>query len=343
MKHTNAPAVFAQTNDAERNQVASFSRGADGALRPIGLSDTGGRGTGEPHLPSQGSLTVTRDARRLLVANGGSDDISVFEIAADGLRLTDRAPSGGHAPVSVTAHGRLVYAVNRSGGIAGFELTDDARLSPLAGSARALGSADSDPAQIAFTPDGRAVVVTERNKDAISVFAIDAKGRASAPTTFPSSGATPYGFDFTPAGDLVVTEAFGGAIGAAAASSYRLGAGGIEPVSPSVADTRSEVCWAVAARDGASVYVTNFGDGTISRYAVSADGALELAEAVAASTTPGVKGIRDAARSADGRFLYALDADARRVFAWRIADDGRLDPVGSVDGLPATVAGLASV
>src|SRR5262245_5046412 len=231
MKHTDAPAVFAQTNDAERNQVVAFSRDADGALRPIGLSDTAGRGTGEPHLPSQGSLSVTADARRLLVANGGSDDISVFEIAADGLRLADRAASGGHTPVSVTSYGRLVYAVNRSGGIAGFELADDGRLTPLAGSARSLSSSDSDPAQIAFAPDGGALVVTERNKDAISVFAIDDAGRPSPPVTFPSSGATPYGFDFTPAGDLVVTEAFGGAIGAAAASSYRLGATGIEPVS----------------------------------------------------------------------------------------------------------------
>ena len=55
------------------------------------------------------------------------------------------------------------------------------------------------------------------------------------------------------------------------------------------------------------------------------------------------KGIRDAARTADGGFLYALDADARQVFGWSIERDGRLVPAGAVDGLPATAAGLAAL
>jgi len=57
----------------------------------------------------------------------------------------------------------------------------------------------------------------------------------------------------------------------------------------------------------------------------------------------GAKGIRDAARTADGGFLYALDADARQVFRWSIERDGRLVPAGAVDGLPATAAGLAAL
>jgi 6-phosphogluconolactonase len=337
------PAVFAQTNDAERNQVAAFARSVDGTLTPLGLADTGGRGTGQAHLPSQGSLAVAGDGSFLLVANAGSDDISAFAIEETGLRLSDRVASGGSTPVSIAVHDRHVYVVNRSGGIAGFELSDGGELVTLAGSARSLSTPDADPAQIAFTPEGRALVVTERNKDAISIFAVDEAGIAADAVTFPSAGATPYGFDFTPAGDLVVTEAFGGEVGAAAASSYHLGATGIEPVSASVADTRSEVCWAVTSKDGRSVYVTNFGDGTISRYAVAADGSIELAEPIAASTVLGEKGIRDAARSADGRFLYALDADAQQVFGWRIGADGTLDPIGAANGLPETVAGLAAV
>lgn len=140
-----------------------------------------------------------------------------------------------------------------------------------------------------------------------------------------------------------MTEAFGGAVGAAAASSYRLVDGALVTISPSVGDTRSEVCWAVAGVDAATVWVTNFGDGTISRYAVGADGAIELADPVAAHTVLGEKGIRDAARSADGRFLYALDADARRVFGWRVEEGSKLSPLGSADGLPPTAAGLAAV
>ena len=96
-------------------------------------------------------------------------------------------------------------------------------------------------------------------------------------------------------------------------------------------------------KDGRYVFVTNFGDGTISSYAIASDGSLALVDAVAGSTTLGEKGVRDEALSADGRFLYALDADARKVFAFAVRDDGRLDPVGDFDGLPATAAGLAAV
>ncbi|HYX77413.1 MAG TPA: beta-propeller fold lactonase family protein, partial [Gaiellaceae bacterium] len=152
---------------------------------------------------------------------------------------------------------------------------------------------------------------------------------------------TPYGFDFA-GGAVVVTEAFGGEIGAAAASSYSLHGGRLVPVSASVADTRSEVCWAAVSKDGRFLYVTNFGDGTISSYAIGADGSLELLEAVAASTNPGEKGVRDEAITGDGRFLYALDADAHRIYGWAVAADGRLEPVGDADGLPETVAGLAA-
>jgi len=46
---------------------------------------------------------------------------------------------------------------------------------------------------------------------------LDEHGYAQAPTTIESSGQTPYGFGLTAKGPLIVSEAFGGAAGAAAA------------------------------------------------------------------------------------------------------------------------------
>ena len=43
---------------------------------------------------------------------------------------------------------------------------------------------------------------------------------------------------------------------------------------------------------------------------------------------------RDEALSADWRFLYALDRDGRRLHAWRMREDGRLEGAASTDGLP---------
>ena len=338
-----APAVFVQTNDAAANEVIAFARDDDGALTRLGRFATGGRGTGVPHLASQGSLALTADGRHLLVANAGSDELSLLAIQAGGLLLEDCAASGGATPTSVAVSGDLVYVLNHgTPGVAAFRI-HDGRLVALEGSRRELSSADADPAQVAFSRDGRTLAVTERGTDSISTFAIDDRGYASGPVTIRASGRTPYGFDFTEDGAMIVTEAFGGQAGAAAAASYAVAEPGrLAPVSGSVGDTRSEVCWAVVSHRGRVAYVTNFGDGTISSFAVGADGGLVLRDAVAASTRLGTKGIRDEAISRDGRHLYAIDADAQQLFGWAIHDDGALSPIGAFDGVPATVAGLAA-
>ncbi len=339
-----SPAVYVQTNDGTENEIVAYARADDGTLSLLGRHATGGRGTGKPHLPSQNSLVLTEDGRYLLVANAGSDDISVFAAEASGLRMSDRAPSGGTTPTSIAVHGSLVYVLNAGAkaNISGFVLERDGTLTPLAGSTRPLSTDDADPAQIAFGPGGALLVVTERGTNSISAYTVDDRGYAEGPSTIASAGATPYGFDFTPDGALVVTEAFGGEAGAAAASSYAIEGDELAPVSGSVRDTRSEVCWAVVTKDGRFAYVTNFGDGTISSYGIGAGGSLELLEPVAASTRLGEPGIRDEALTRDGRFLYAIDADARRVFGWTIGADGTLEPVGEFEGVPATVAGIAT-
>ncbi|HEX6680809.1 MAG TPA: beta-propeller fold lactonase family protein, partial [Gaiellaceae bacterium] len=306
-----------------------------------GTFGTGGRGTGERHLPSQSSLVV--EDGYLLVANAGSDDVSLFAVENDGLRLADTVPSGGSRPTSIAVRDGLVYVLNNgSATIDGLRIAGG-KLEPIAGSKRPLSSDGADGAQIAFSPDGATLVVTERGTNSLSAYAVDERGYAEGPATIPAAGQTPYGFDFTAAGALVVTEAFGGEIGRAAASSYAVGEPGrVKPVSGSVANTRSEVCWAAVTNDGRFVYVTNFGDGTISSYRIGENGSIELAEAVAAATRLGEPGVRDEALSADGRFLYALDADAQKVHGWTVGADGRLAEIGAVDGLPETVAGLAA-
>jgi len=340
---TAAAAVYVQTNAADGNEVLAFERGADGRLAPSGRVATGGRGTGEAHLASQGSIVVSQDGRWLLVVNAGSDDVSLFAVEEGGLVLNDRVAAGGATPTSVAIHGNVVYVLNNgTPNLTGFTI-DGGRLVELEGSARRLSADGADPAQVAFSPDGRTLVVTERGTDSISSYAIDARGYASGPTTIDSSGKTPYGFGFTADGTMIATEAFGGEVGAAAASSYSLtDPGKLTPVSGSIGDTRSEVCWAAVTNDGRFAYVTNFGDGTISSYAILADDSIELRDAVAGSTGAGQKGIRDEAITRDGRYLYAIDADAQKVFGWTVQSDGELVLIGAFEGVPETVAGLAA-
>src|SRR3954451_20473203 len=238
-----APAVYVQTNDATQNEVLAFERRGDGGLGPRGRFATGGRGTGRPHLPSQSSIVLDEDGRRLLVVNAGSDELSMFTLQADGMRLSDRVASGGATPTSVAVSGDLVYVLNNgTPGIAGFRI-QAGRLVALEGSQRPLSAPDADPAQVSFSRDGSTLAVTERGTDSISTFAVDERGYAAGPRTIKASGKTPYGFDFTSDGAMIVTEAFGGEVGAAAAASYSLTEPGrLAPVSGSVGDTRSEVC-----------------------------------------------------------------------------------------------------
>lgn len=329
--------VYVQTNDAEQNKVVVFGRDADGTLTRLGYHSTGGKGSGALHLPSQSSVVLGDD--RLFVTNAGSDDISVFSVTGGELELLERVPSGGSAPRSVAVHGSRVYVLNTGGSanIAGFVLGGE-----QLGSPRPLPEG-SDPAQIAFTPDGRTLLVTDRASDSIHAFAVDAAGVADAPVTHRSSGMTPYGFDITSDGVVVVTEAAGAQAGKASASSYKLsGPGQLAPVSAVVGNTRSEVCWAVATKDGRFAFVTNFGDGTISTYAIGDDGSISLRDAVAATTVDGEPGVRDEALSSDGQFLYALHADTGQVFGWKVGEEAKLAAVGAANGLPLTAAGLAA-
>ncbi|SRR6266511_927358 len=335
------PGVFVQTNEADANRLVAFRRVPDGTLALIDTYTTGGAGDGVPHLTSQGSVVLTRDGTRLLVANAGSGEISVFAVESEGLELVHTAKSGA-APKSVAEHDGLVYVLNTGEpSLAGFRLRDTG-LEPLAGSRRELRES-ADPAQVGFTPDGSTLVVTERGTNAIVFYPVDENGRVGEPRIQPSSGPTPYGFAFAGRDTLVVTEAFGAERGKAAASSYLVRAGRASPVSSSIRNGRSEICWAVVSKDDRYVFTTNFADGAVSRYAIADDGTITLDEAVAASAIEGAAGLRDEDLTDDGRFLYAVDADARRVFGWAVGDDGKLTPIGSWDGLPATVAGLAAL
>jgi 6-phosphogluconolactonase len=332
-------AVFVQTN-APHNEVVAFTRAADGSLVQAGTYATGGAGDGNPHLTSQGSVTLTRDRRHLLVTNAASGDVSVFAINGSMLELTKTVPVG-PAPKSIAEHDGLVFVLATGDAtIHGFRLIDG-DLVPVDGAVRTLSTPDG--AQVGFTPDGRALIVTERGADTISSYAVGMDGMLGEPRTIASLGATPYGFAISAEGTLVVTEAFRAEKGAAAASSYRVDGDAITPGTASIGNGRSEICWAVITNDGRYAFTTNFADGAVSRYAVGMDGSLTLEDATAGVTQDGRPGLRDEDLSDDGRFLYTIDADRGQVVAWSVDAAGNLSTVGSWGGLPTTIAGLAAV
>ena len=332
--------VLVQSNE-HSNRVIAFRRDEDGGLSPAGAVETRGAGNGTAHLQSQGSVIITGDGRGVLVTNAGSGDLSAFSVGTEGLTLRATMATG-KVPTSVAEHDGLVYVLNAGEPSATAFRFDDLGLTPLEGSTRSL-AAGGDPAQVGFSPDGRVLVVTERGTNAIMAFPVDESGQLGEPAMTPSSGPTPYGFAFSRTGVLVVTEAFGARVGKAAASSYMMNGHVPSPVSRSVGNGRSEICWAAVTGDGRYAFTTNFADGAVSRYDIDDGGALRLGDATAAVSVDGRKGLRDLGLSWESRFLYALDADSGQMYGWSVAADGALTTIGSWGGLPLTAGGLAVV
>jgi 6-phosphogluconolactonase len=332
--------VFTSTNGAAGNRVLAFDRTGGGALSPAGSFATGGVGTGGG-LGNQGALALTNGGRSLYVVNAGSDSISAFQVRQRGLRLVDITPSGGDQPISLTIHRGLLYALNAgSGTISGFTRAHNGGLAPLAGSTEPIAGAG--PAQVEFSNDGDTLVVTNKDTNTIDTFVVGSDGTPGPAQSQPSEGDTPFGFGFDKRGHLIVSEAFGGAPGASAVSSYSLDSSGLlTTISASVPDHEAAACWIVVTRNGRFAYTTNTGSDSISSYFVGQDGSLGLLEQIAAATGTG-SAPTDMALTASSRVLFTLLPGTGEVAAHRVAGDGGLTAVDQVGGVPASATGLAA-
>lgn len=336
-------AVYLMSNAAGANDVLVFDRSADGQLTPAGSYGTGGAGSGGG-LGNQASMALTRDSRRLYVVNAGSNDISAFDVMKDGLQLIGApVPSGGQQPISLTVHGNLLYVLNAggTGNISGFRIGSAGALTPLSGSTQPLSSDAAGPAQIQFSPDGRVLVVTEKATNTVTTYTLGSDRRPGPPNPHPSAGETPFGFNFNGRGDLIVSEAFGGAPNASTASSYSLQSdGSLQLVSGPIATTQTAACWIAISQNGRYAYTTNTGSGTISSLAVGSGGTLTLLDAVAGITGEG-SSPQDAAFTPGGRFLYVRNAGGS-IGAFRVDGDGALMHIGDFGPISGAANGIVA-
>jgi 6-phosphogluconolactonase len=305
----------------------------DGSPTLGGRFDTGGTGTGAG-LSAQGA--IAREGRFVFVVNAGSNDVSTFDVSSHPPALASRVPSGGTQPVSITVHEGLVYVLDAGGAgdIAGFRVDEQGKLTPIA--MLPLSGSNVTPTEVAFAPDGDTLVVTEKGTNQIDTYYVDVNGLAHGPTVSSSNGPAPFGFDFTPAGELVVSEAANSAASAyAVRDEVRL-----ESISASIANGQSAACWLVTSADGRHAFTANAGNGTLSAYRIGGDARLMLESGVAATTGVGSHPV-DMAFSAGGGVLFALANQAGTITAFEV-DGGNLTKVASVDSLPASATGLVA-
>ena len=341
--HTGA--VYTMSNATTGNAVLVFRRAANGSLTPAAGVPTGGLGVGRG-LGNQNAVVLSDDRRWLFAVNAGSNDVSVFAVRRGGLTLVDRAVSGGTQPVSVSFDHGLLYVLNAggTGNISGFTLARNGKLTPLADSIRPLSGAATAPAQIAFNPDGKVLVVTEKATNNISTYTVDNDGRAHGPLVYPAAGTTPFGFAFDQRGRLFVTQAAGGVTNAGSVSSYRLSDSGVvDVVSSSVATSETAACWVVVTKNGRFAYVTNGGSASVSAFRIQRDGSIVLRDADGrAGDTGAGSAPLDAALTHNSRYLYTLSPKNGTLSAFRVQADGALAVLPAPTGLPASANGLAA-
>lgn len=340
--------VYVLDNPAGPNSISVYNRGADGALSYAHTFAIGGLGTGNP-LGSQGSLTLAGE--RLFAVDGASDQISVLDIHDGSLTLDGVYSSGGVLPVSVTYGDGRLYVVNNGdastpANVVGFTVASSGALTPIARADAPLSAAEPGPAQVALSPDGAILAVTEKATNVIDTFPVASDGSLGARVSVASTGQTPFGFAFNPTQprELVVSDASGGTTGAAAATSYYAGAYGAVALAGPVADHQTAACWLVIAANGKYAYTTNAGSGTISAYRLTTGGGLTLlnADGVAGSTGANSHPL-EMTFSPNSHFLYALDANTHTLSAFQVQQSGGLAPI-TLQGvsLSAGAVGLAA-
>jgi 6-phosphogluconolactonase (cycloisomerase 2 family) len=335
--------VYALSNEAAGNAVLVFDRGPTGALNLADRVSTGGRGS-DDGLGSEGSLAFSQDRAWLLATNAGSSEVSLLRMEHGMPRVSSVVPSGGDRPVSVTERGGIVYVLNAGArqNITGFRI-EHGSLVPIASSTRSLSS-DSPvgAAQVAFSPDGSNLVVTEKGTNSVDGFPMQGDTPGAVSIT-PSVGRTPFGFAFDRRGTLVVSDAFGGAPGAGAVSSYTLdSSGAAHVVTGALATGQGAPCWVVTTNDTRFAYITNTASGTITGVSLEHDGALSALDdgGATASTGEGSKPA-DLALTHSGRFLYVRNGNAT-IAGFRVGPAGALSAAASVSGLPAHTAGIVA-
>jgi 6-phosphogluconolactonase (cycloisomerase 2 family) len=339
-------AVFVMTNDADENSVIAYERSREGTLSNPHRFSTGGRGSGgtiDP-LASQGSLTLSAGGDWLFAANAGSGTVAVFRVLGSRLLFTDRTPSGGSEPNAIAQHGKLVYVLNTAGSssVVGFRL-DDGRLKRIDDSQRFLTGNTVNSSSIAFTPDGRFLVVTERATNNIDVFRVQGDGRLAPIVVNAAAAPGTFSAVFAPNGALIVSETGAGGPLGSTISSYSLASNGkLLPVSTGVPTLGDANCWNVVTPDGRFVYASNAASSSISGFRIGAHGELAPIGSTVVGVNPEGSTNIDVTISGDGRFLYSLNAGAGSVGAFAIQRDGSLVSLGTRGGLPAG-AGLNGI
>jgi 6-phosphogluconolactonase (cycloisomerase 2 family) len=286
-------------------------------------------------------LTLRSHRSWLFAANAGSGTLTVFRVVGSQIFLTDHVPTEGSEPNSVAQRGNLVYVLNTAGAssVVGFHF-EDGRLNRIRDSRHFLSGTAVGSGSVAFSPDGRYLVVTEKATPSIDVFRVLSDGTLSPIVVNKGVGPGTFSALFAPNGALLVAETgVAGATNGAAISSYAVRTDGhVDAITASEPTLGAASCWVIVTDNGRFAYTSNAGTSSISGFAIGPTGALTAVPGTVVGLNPAGSTNIDLAASSDGKYVYTLNTATGSIGEFAIdAATGALTNLGEQGGLPAGV------
>jgi 6-phosphogluconolactonase (cycloisomerase 2 family) len=333
-----AEQLYTINNDPQQNALVVLNRNSDGSLVPAGAPILlGGRGLTGGDIDEQGAVRV--HGRFVLAVNPGSHSIAVLERKGDKLMPVAGSPfsSGGFTPLSLTAHGNIVYVANQAApfsnptmapNIMGFKMENDGRLTAIANSKINFPSGEG-PAQIEFSPNGKFVAVSSgfQNEPASRIhnYVVQKDGTlapAAGSAVEPRGASGTVGYSWSPNGSHLFVSNFRGS--AIVTFSVDPMTGALHQIGDPLGNGEQAACWTAISADGKTLYAANFVSNSISVYDIAADGQLKLLSTAKRRTSMSGPDTKDIALSTDGKTLYAVASGAREIAVFQVNADRSL-------------------
>jgi 6-phosphogluconolactonase len=314
-----ARTIYVMTNEASGNRIATFKLDS-GGIRMIGLTNSGGNGTGNVKAPNantsddvdplgtQGSLVLSPDKSLLFAVNAGSGSVSSFQVAADGtLSPIDTQSTDGTFPASIAVSKDRIYVANindpQGGGggatIVGFDVGSDGHLSAIAGSKTEFPITNSRPREIGFSTDQKNLIVSDGT---LYLYPIHADGTLEIPISgYPQSIST---VAFATKGTTLV--AIGGQTSPTNRRGilYSVGSTTLTKKGESLTDGASWVQRVAISPNGKAAFTTSSEGGLIHAYSISKGGLTAIPDAVDSSAMDFK--ISDLAFTPDGKYVFSI-------------------------------------
>lgn len=327
--------ILTQSNSAD-NTLYVYRVDGGGGLRLAQRVATGGSGNSGV-LHSAGSIATVGE-KSAFVVNAASNTITSFAVAGRRLVRRHSVASGGVTPKSLWVSGDRLYVLNS--GTPVIPQTDVPRTAPAVVRAFTVQgrrlvrvprfrvvlpdrcrtypcTARAAYAQVAVTPDHRALVVSDTDGDHMVVARLDRRGRPGVARNFASGTPQPYGFSVTDDGLFVVSGHH--RTGRGVVGTGRVVNGRWRGITRARAVGGGSSCWVTLSHDQRYAYVANNG-GTrptgVTSVRLTTSGRARVVGNDRLPTTAG-SGPLDLSLDPGDRFLYATFADGVHTFRVR--------------------------